>query len=102
MLDSGKTITYEHIFEYPLKTSSDVVVEQLYLVERNNKWGYINSRGEEVIKCQYIKAEKFQDGLNGMAIVTVQDVKGSKVPQQWYIDRTGKLIRMHKSNLRQF
>lgn len=35
-------------------------------VKRNNKWGYINTKGEEVIPCKYGFANSFSEGLAGI------------------------------------
>lgn len=33
-------------------------------VRRGDKWGYINTKGEEVIECQFDRAEEFHEGIS--------------------------------------
>lgn len=56
--------------------------EGMMAVTYNNKWGYINTKGEEIIPCIYDYARDFSDGL---ACVCMGDKYG-------YIDKTGKEI----------
>ena len=37
--------------------------EGMAAVRKGDKWGYINTKGEEVISCQYEQARGFSDGL---------------------------------------
>ena len=54
--------------------------EGLANVKINGKWGYINTKGEEVIPCQYDAANPFSEGV---AVVII----GKK----WkYIDKEAK------------
>jgi hypothetical protein len=47
---------------------SDVVKDGLILVSDPNYYGYINVKGEEVIKCQYKFAHDFENGLAKVAL----------------------------------
>ena len=54
--------------------------EVLARVERNGKWGYINTTGREVIRCKYEEAGDFRDGRARV-----------KLNDKWdYIDIKGK------------
>lgn len=55
-----------------------------YIIEVDGKYGYINRKGEEVIKPQYGSAEDFADGL---AKVCVGDYENCR-----YIDINGKVV----------
>ena len=48
-----------------------------------SKWGYINTKGEEVIKCQFREAGEF---TNGIAPVIMRDKSCA------YIDENGKIV----------
>lgn len=48
-----------------------------------SKWGYINTKGEEVIKCQFREAGEF---TNGIAPVTMRDKSCA------YIDENGEIV----------
>ena len=48
-----------------------------------SKWGYINTKGEEVIKCQFREAGEF---ANGIAPVIMRDKSCA------YIDENGKIV----------
>lgn len=54
----------------------------LALVVKSDKYGYIDRKGYEVIKPQYLYAEPFQDGL---AVVLTEEGYG-------FIDTTGKIV----------
>lgn len=60
----------------------DVFHEGMSLVTKNGKDGFINTKGEEVIPCEYCFAVPFSEGL---AVV------GKEGEGQGYIDRTGKI-----------
>ena len=51
-------------------------------VRRGKKWGYINTKGEEVIACSYDYADVFSEGLAAVC----------KNEKYGYIDTTGKTI----------
>ena len=57
--------------------------EGLSAVCKNDKWGYINSKGEEVIPCKYAGACDFSEGL---ACVRNEDDKYG------FIDKKGELV----------
>jgi hypothetical protein len=70
--------------------------EGLLPVQKNGRWGFIDSTGKEVIACKYEKANSFSEGL---ALVSeVMSSKFDRVPQleqyrpqrQFFIDRSGK------------
>ena len=71
--------------------------ETLYPVFVNGKYGYVNSHGEIVIKPQFDKANKFQ---NGLGLVTIEAKNISDTPghydyimgKQGYVDKTGKFV----------
>jgi len=51
-------------------------------IKEFGKWGYINSTGETVIKCQFERAGQFSEGLASILVDTV-----------WgFIDTTGKIV----------
>jgi hypothetical protein len=56
--------------------------EGLAPVRRNNKWGFVDTNGVEVIPVQYENAWMFTEGL---ATVTVNNKHG-------FIDKTGKMV----------
>ena len=62
--------------------SHDNKSAELYPIKEYGKWGYINSKGETVIKCQFDGADPFYEDL---AAVQIGDYQG-------YIDKTGKMI----------
>ncbi len=54
----------------------------LFPIKEFGKWGYINSDGQTVIKCQFDGVGEFSDGLASILIDTV-----------WgFIDSTGKIV----------
>ena len=54
----------------------------LFTVKEFGKWGYINSDGHIMIKCQFDKARQFSEGLAAICIDTV-----------WgFIDTAGKIV----------
>lgn len=60
---------YDFVREY-----SDGLVAVLKVdANANDKWGFVNTQGEEVIKCQYDKVSNFQ---NGIANVTLNGKHG--------------------------
>lgn len=67
--------------------------EGLAIVTKNNVYGYINTSGEEVIKCQFSDAEPFE---NGRAKV--------KLNGKWgYIDKKGnQVVRCEYDRIRPF
>lgn len=44
-------------------TKTNTKQDSLYLIKESGKWGYINSNGEKVIKCQFDWAGDFFDGI---------------------------------------
>ncbi|MBS1617377.1 MAG: WG repeat-containing protein [Bacteroidetes bacterium] len=69
------------LFLLPLFTYSQIRSQSgLFPIEEFGKMGYINSRGEIVIKCQFDGAENFSEGLAAVAVDTL-----------WgFIDSTGR------------
>ncbi len=63
--------------------------EGLAAVMRDGKWGYINSKGEEVIPCQYSLCEAFNEGL---AAVQKCSEEGYIDTEWGYIDTEGKEV----------
>ncbi|MCX7652590.1 MAG: WG repeat-containing protein [Bacteroidia bacterium] len=58
------------------------ISEDLIVVKENDRYGYINTKGEQIIPCQYEDALPFSEGLAPVAI-------GKK----WgYIDKSGKEV----------
>jgi hypothetical protein len=55
--------------------------QNLFPVEENGKWGYINNKGDIIIKPQFDLAGAFSDG---MALIILDEKVG-------YIDETGKM-----------
>jgi len=54
----------------------------LFPIKEFGKWGYINSDGQTVIKCQFDKVGQFSDGLAAIFIDTI-----------WgFIDTTGQIV----------
>lgn len=56
--------------------------EGLAAVQKNGKWGFINTAGKVVIPFKYDEALDFDDDI-------AEVMQGDKV---FYIDKTGKLI----------
>ena len=65
-------------------------IDGLAQVEKNGKYGYINSKGKEVIKVQYKQADRFSEGL-----ALIQEGKKYK-----YIDKTGSTVINVRENIR--
>lgn len=59
--------------------------EGLSAVCKNQKWGYINSKGEEVIPCKYASAFEFSEGLACVYL------GGDDIPIA-FIDKKGKVV----------
>lgn len=76
-------------FIFPLLLHAQEVNDKpgkLYCIKQGGKYGYIDARGNVVIKPQFVQAFGFSEGL---AAVKVQD--GTRL--KWgYIDTTGKVI----------
>ncbi len=67
--------------------------EDLMLVEFNDKWGYINKDGVEVIPCKYDDAYSFNEGLARVNIGGKTDELGNFKGGKWgFIDKTGKIV----------
>lgn len=63
--------------------------EGLAAVMRDGKWGYINTKGEEVIPCRYSMCEAFNEGL---AAVQKYSEEGYIDTEWGYIDTEGKEV----------
>lgn len=70
-------------------TNSRAFSEGLAAVEQGDLWGYIDTKGNMVIKPQFITAEYFYDGL---ARVAKPGANGAFASPWGYIDKTGKLV----------
>lgn len=74
----GKYGFRNHLFQPVSPYLYDVVVNypnpenSLYPVSRNNRWGYVNKQGEEVIACNYADALPFDK--SGLALVQLEGV----------------------------
>ncbi len=69
----------------------------LFPARIGDQYGYINSRGQMVIKPQFDSAEKFHDGLalvtqGGKRIEISEGVSTRMMGKPGYIDRTGKFV----------
>jgi hypothetical protein len=62
--------------------------KNLFPVSQNGKWGYVNEKGEIVIKPKFEMASDFKDGL---ASVVVIDKVGYK-NKYGFIDKSGKMV----------
>lgn len=79
---------------YSLPVNTDTTFsEGLAVVCLNDKYGYIDKTGKEVIAVKYLEATPFSEGL---AAVVLSD--GSSV----YIDKTGKQVSAKYDNARPF
>lgn len=75
---SGKYLTpfkYDEIYHWDLNN-------ELIRVKNNNKWGYINTKGEEVTLLKYTRVDEFKKDF---AVVGINNKNGM-------IDKTGKEI----------
>lgn len=70
-------------------TNSREFSEGLAPVQQGNLWGYIDTKGNMVIKPQFITAEYFSDGL---ARVAKPGANGAFASLWGYINKTGKLV----------
>ena len=59
------------------------------VMDGDGKWGYINTKGEEVIPCQYSMCEDFNEGL---AAVKKYSEEGYLDTEWGYIDTEGKEV----------
>lgn len=72
----------------------DVFSEGLAAVRRDNKWGYINLKGEEVIPCQF--SDKFPPGQFSEGLACVVDERNPK-EELWncrigFINKDGEFV----------
>ena len=65
-----------------LCVAQEAKAQALIPFEQNEKWGFINAKGEVVIKPQFDKVQPFSEGL---ALIKV-DLKNG------FIDATGKFV----------
>ena len=70
-------------------TNSREFSEGLAAVQQGKLWGYIDTKGNMVIKPQFVRAEYFFDGL---ARVWKPGAHGTYASLWGYIDKTGKLV----------
>jgi hypothetical protein len=103
-----------------LNVESTIYTNGLHPVKEYGKWGYINSQGNKIIKCQFNKAQRFQEGIaavlvdnlwgcidtNGIIIIQPQFkyiagfsdglslviLNDDSLNQKAFIDKTGKVV----------
>lgn len=66
--ENGQQLT-SYVYQ-DIKPSS----ENLFAAKRKNYWGYLNSRGEEVIPCQYLSASPFRQGRASVDFIDGQGI----------------------------
>ena len=68
--------------------------ETLYRIEKNNKVGYIDSTGKEVIKPQYMAGSAFFDGLALVKVDTIapDSFSDGNYYKYGYIDKNNNFI----------
>lgn len=88
---NGEVIVPWDIEQYGSYDASSAFHEGLAAVKRNNKWGYINTKGEEVIPLIYDYAESFSDGLAKFGIYGGEGRVG-------YINSKGKEVIIRNGN----
>ena len=74
---TGKTICK---YEYDEAGYTNKFSDGLLIVQKNNKYGFIDTTGKEIIPCIYDEAHSFSEGL---AVVKKNGIYG-------YVDRNGK------------
>ena len=67
--------------------NEDLESNELILVNRNNKWGYINKDGEEIVPCQYDVISDYNSMLTFYKIVVAK-----KEDTYHILTRNGKLL----------
>jgi hypothetical protein len=69
-------------------------VEGMAVVNTNNKYGYMNSKGELAISLNYDNAEDFKEGLAAVSTGGQWDEDTSEyIDGKWgFIDKTGKIV----------
>jgi hypothetical protein len=67
--------------QQPIKKSTENYPNGLFSIKEYGKWGFINSGGQKIIKCQFDEVGEFSEGL---AAVLIDSVWG-------FIDTTGKI-----------
>lgn len=69
---------------------ANLFYEDLAAIKKNEKYGFIDTRGKEVINCEYDAALSFSEGLCAVAKSKTQ---GDSTILVWnYIDKTGKQV----------
>lgn len=95
VLDTMNTI---HCIDTSAKTlftlkgvdEANLFYEDLAAIKKNEKYGFIDSKGKEVISCQYDAVLSFSEGLCAVAIAKIQ---GDSTVFDWnYIDKNGKNV----------
>ena len=79
----GVHASHKYIFAIILPPVGAYYENGLAPVCKFSKWGYINTKGEEVIKCQFREAGEF---TNGIAPVIMRDKSCA------YIDENGEIV----------
>lgn len=88
------TITKKIISNYSYDQASSFV-EGMARVNRNGLFGFINTKGEEVISCKYIHANDFSEGLVSVSIGTQEITENTiwvRDEKYGVIDKTGQKI----------
>jgi hypothetical protein len=69
---------------------ANVFYEDMAAIKKNDKYGFIDTKGNEIISCQYDAVLCFSEGLCAVAKSKVQ---GDSTVFIWqYIDKTGKAV----------
>ena len=87
-LDStGKEIHFNLDFD-----KSYSVYEGMIQVMKNNRWGFMNTKGELVIPFKYDNVRAFSNGYAPVALDSIVTASGEKTPLWGYIDKSGKEV----------
>lgn len=68
---------------------------ELFLIEKNDKYGYIDRTGKIIIEPQFEEAHLFHEGL-----AYVQILGNNDKLKEYYIDKTGKIVINQEFELR--
>ena len=88
------TITKKTISKYAYDQASPFV-EGMARVNRNGLFGFINTKGEEIISCKYIHANDFSEGLVSVSIGTQEITENTiwvKDEKYGVIDKIGQKV----------
>lgn len=84
---TGKEIHFDLDFD-----KSYSIYEGMIQVMKNNRWGFMNKKGELIVPFKYSDARSFSNGYAPVALDSIVTASGRKVPLWGYIDKTGKEI----------